>query len=278
MFAQPGRPSRIVPYNALREGRPWPETVAAIKAGCDAVTTWLRTKHGQDAAPRWWDAVIAEEKEPELRRIFELARLASGAGELRTVFRSALDEVGRELAPPDLDIQAGDQEILIDQQVEGERDSRYLGGESLRKAGLYVRARHPGRAPFTLALTRKGVPRNVFALAVHQVHSLRLGFQARMTPGTRQARVGFLFKRNNGAAAYRAEVLCKTGGNDAPASPVAMLPIADLPDAWQQVGAGVELPEDARLITVFVHVERQAGDATCWFADAFIGEYAPDGP
>ena len=172
----------------------------------------------------------------------------------------------------------GEQEILIDQQVEGERDSRYVGGERLQKAGLYARARHPGRAPFTLALTRKDVPRNVFALAVHQIHSLRLGFQARVTPGTRQARVGFLFKRNSGAGSYRAEVLCKTGESDAATRTVAVLPIAEQPDTWQQVGANVELPEDARGITVFVHVERQAGDATCWFADAFIGEYAPDGP
>ncbi|MFA7160914.1 MAG: hypothetical protein WC299_16580, partial [Kiritimatiellia bacterium] len=201
-------------------------------------------------------------------------RLASGAGELKPLYRSKLDEVGRALAPPDLDVQSGGQEIIIDQLGEGSRPSGYLGGKALEQAGLFVRASTPDRSPFTLAMTRKDVPGNVFALTISGIYSLRLAFQERVTPGTRQARAGFLFKRNGEQGIYTAEIRCKAGKDrSANSVPVATLVIPDQPDAWHEVAANVELPEDARSLTVFVHVARQAPGAKCWFANGYISEY-----
>jgi len=275
VFMRPGKTRSLPLYDALRAGKPWPEVVAAAKSGADQVNNWLRTARGKDAAMAWWDAALAAENSGELKAIFQMARLAAGAGELKPLYRSKLDEAGRLLAPADLDMQSGDQEIVIDQLGDKSRASGYLGGKALEQAGLFARASTPDRSPFTLALARKDVPGNTFALVARSFYSLRVAFQERVTPGTRQARAGFLFKRNEGQGIYTAEIMCKAGKDKNMQSiKVATLVIPDQPDAWHEVAANVELPEDAAALTVFVHMERQAPEAKCWFANAYISEYA----
>ena len=242
------------------------------------MSVWLRAARGPKAASRWWDAPIAKESEPDLAGIFRMAQLAAGAGQLKVVYRSNFDAVGKQLAAPDLDLQSGAQEIVIDHVVEKGHPDGKLGGKALQDAGFYIYAWFPDRTPFTLALTRKDVPKKVFAITVRHIDRARLGCHAPVSPGARQFRVGFQFKRNGEPGRYSAEIRCNVGkGNkDIQQVTVAALSIPAEPDAWHEVAANVEVPADSRTLFVYINVERQGPDAQCWLADAFIAEYVKD--
>gem|GEM_PF-790344 len=274
VFSQKDNMRPIEMYEALKTGEPWPEAVGAVKSGTDAISAWLKKSHNKEEALHWWDVVIANETRPELKSIFQMARLASGAGELKPLYRSDFNALGKMLALPDLDLQPGDQEIVIDQQKEEGHQGGSLGGGVLTNAGFGIHAWFPDRTRFTLSLTRKDVPGGNYALVVKNIQRARLGGHAAIPAGARQFRAGFLFKRNSEKGIYTAEVMCNVGTRqDRKQVSIAKLAIPAQADKWHEVAANVEVPENALTIFLHINVNNQAPEAKCWVADAFISQY-----
>jgi len=274
VFSQKDNKRPIEMFEALKTGEPWPEAVAAVKNGADAVGTWLKKTRGKEEAVRWWDGIIAKETRPELKTIFQMARMASGAGELKPVYSSDFNSLGKMLAPPDLDLQPGDQEIVIDQFSESGHPGGSLGGGVLTNARFGVHAWFPDRTPFTLSMTKKDVPKGDYALVVKGIQRARLSCLAAVPAGARQFRAGFLFKRNDAPAKYAAEILCNVGTKQYRKQlAVASVPIPEQQDKWHEVAANFEVPENALTIFIYINVNNQAPDAKCWIADAFVSQY-----
>ncbi len=271
VFSQLDNKRPIELYEALKTGQPPPEVIGGIRKGADAAGAWLQRERGTAGAMQWWDSVLAVETEPELNAIFEMARLNSGAGELKPIYQSNFDAIGANLAPADLDLIAGDQEIVIDNFMASGRTNNYLGHGKLQGTGFSVYAWFPDRTPFTLALTRQHTPGDTFALMLHHSNRSRMSCHIPITKEQRRFRVGFNFKRTEASGHYSAEVWCRLA--DRNRATVAVLHLPDAPDTWHEIADNVEVPEGSDLLFLQIFAEAQAPDAKCWVHDVFIAEY-----
>jgi hypothetical protein len=239
-------------YAEFKSGEPGPELLAAVGAGINAASEFLRAKLGGEQAATWWGELRKGEREAALDAAFAAAENRALGKEPQNLLADAgFEQIGLKLAPDAVTL---------------ERD-RVLEPDQLKSLGMQLW--FPERSPYRCSLSEGAAHAGRYALSVEQCFRSRFSRSASAEPGERY-RVAAWFRHNEGEAKYRFAVDARLG--DGSYAVLATVPITSKPNEWREIVTEVVAPPSASSIHLRLYIDKQGADAKCWIDDVFIGK------